>query len=113
MIETDLKKKNLIQVKMNRYSIDFVFECDILIIVGHKLRYLKGDTKTLQQWDWVNNQQIALNDLLEKPVSYAEVDQNENLILIFDDQSEVIIEAEKGDHESYIIHNKKECQVVW
>lgn len=114
-IEKDLNfiiGKNLIQIRMNLYTIDLIFEDSILITVGYKTTYTERGTNRQQKWDYTNNQNFAINKLLGNCILRAEIDVNYNLILEFENKRTLMIESERAEGESYIIYNSDDFQVI-
>lgn len=105
--------RNLIQIRINQYSIDLIFEDKIIITIANKVIYIEREANKEQQWDSIKNQKFSINTLLGVSVAKAKVDVNNNLILELENKELLIIESAKDENESYIIHNGDDFQVVY
>jgi hypothetical protein len=105
--------KKLIQIRMNLYLIDLIFENKIIITIANKVTYVEEETNKQQQWNSTSNQKFFINKLLETSVIRAEVDKNKNLILELENKKKLIIESARDENESYIIYNADDFQVVY
>lgn len=112
-IQTDfIVGKKLMQVVINRYTIDLYFQDVIHIQIGSPIIYSEGRTGIISQWDYINNQPFAINELIDQVAISAEVDEDENLTLEFEDHGRLFIKAKKDIGESYIISHRDDYQVV-
>lgn len=105
--------RNLIQIRINQYSIDLIFEDKIIITIAHKVIYIEKGTNKEQQWDSIKNPQFSINTLIGVSVAIAKVDVNNNLVLEFENKELLIIESAKDENESYVIHNGNDFQVIY
>ncbi len=115
-IEKDLNfiiGKNLIQIRMNKYTINLIFEDNILITIGYKITYTEGGINSHQNWDSINNQNFSINKLLETSVVKAEMNKNYTLIIEFENKKILTIESARANYESYIIYNGHDFQVIY
>ena len=104
--------KQLIQIKANLYSIDLVFEDNVIISIANKVTYIDKETNKEQQWDWINNQEFSINKLLETSVVKANLDLKDNLTIEMENNKLLIIESSIDEGESYTIYKDDDIQVM-
>ena len=105
-------RKSLIQLRINLYTIDLIFENGIIISIANEVVYIEGENR-IQIWDSVNNPKFSINKLLGILIVNAKVDEQDNLIIEFRNNGTLIIKSAKDIHESYIINNGDDFQVIY
>jgi len=107
-----IEGKSLIQIRMNLYTIDLIFENEIIVTIANKIKYLDRENK-ICEWSSVSNSFFSINVLLGKQVSKAIIDKFDNLMLEFENNEFLIIESAKDGNESYIIHYENDFQIIY
>ncbi|MDQ3396138.1 MAG: hypothetical protein M3512_18790 [Bacteroidota bacterium] len=104
--------KTLMQISFGLYQVQLHFSEDLLIEVGHGIDFFELNGAS-QKWRYSTGREyFSLNILLETTVIKANVDLSNNLIINFENEKTLKILKGKDGHESFIIYNKGDFQVL-
>jgi len=104
-----LEGQCIIQIRFNRYCIDFVFSNDIVLQISCKLSYYDKQGRLLSHWNDHNDMNFFMNQLLEVPVDLIQSDVNA-LKIVFDNQESLLLESNHDGDEAFTIFMKDEVR---
>jgi hypothetical protein len=96
--------KKLMQIRISLYTLDLVFEDDIIITSGYRLKYIE-EGNTVFEWQNSEKPLFSINNLLDIPIQKVFIDKSSNLILEFFNKCTLLIMADQSEGESYMIFN--------
>ena len=105
--------QRLEKISFSLYFAEIILSADIRIVCNNKMKLIESENKLTEWTDIIENCDFNIAKILGKVITSSCFDETENLILYFDNSSILTIYAGDKTFESYIVHNKKDFQVVY
>ena len=109
---TFLLKSKLQQVSFGLYQVQLHFTNDIYIGVGNKIS-LRDAKQQYYFWDWTEGKRnVSFNSVLGEDIAEVIFSSMQDLELHFSNGEILTLFKGSDDAESYIVHHKKDFEVV-